>query len=227
MRWISFPFLRKNINDLNGVNILSEVSLKQLREKATIVIIDDEDFPLQSSLEALGYKFTNKTGNADDTNINDYIRYDMILCDISGVAHQIDPQYEGAFLASEIKKAYPEKIVISYTANGYRPDVYSFQRILDGIVFKGQGIDEWTGLLDEKIKMLVDPKAQWKRYRDRLLDEDVDINLVASMESDYVKAVLRGDFTSFNKLYKDNRRLQKAIASMMGSLMVRILMSKI
>lgn len=223
MHLINFPFLYKTIEQLNGFNILSEISPQKLRENVSIVIIDDDVFLLEPALEKLGFRFTNKSGTSDDTNINDYVRYDLILCDIAGVATTLNSKYQGAFLAREIKKAYPEKIVISYTANSYEPSVYEYQSELDGIVPKGLGVEEWTSLLDEKIRLLVDPKEQWARYRDRLLQEHVDIRLVAKMESDYVKAVLNRSFTSFREIYEREQCFKQMVGRLMSSLMFRVL----
>ena len=222
-----FSFFYKTIEQLNGVNILYDISQQKLRENVSIVIIDDDVFPLQGVLEKLGFRFTKKNGTSEDININDYLRYDLILCDIAGIATALNSKYQGAFLAHQIKKAFPEKIVISYTSNSYNPDVYRYQSSLDGIVSKSVGIEEWTSILDEKIRILVDPKEQWIRYRDRLLQEGVDIRLIARMESDYVKAVLNRDFTSFKKIYEKQIFLKQMIARLASSLMVKILSHKI
>ena len=104
-------YLRYNANDLNGINLLNGINEKDLRKNISILVIDDSDFPLQEPLETIGFKFTKKSGNEESFCINDYAEYDIILCDISGVGMKLNSKFQGAFLANEIKKAYPNKMV--------------------------------------------------------------------------------------------------------------------
>lgn len=227
MKFGNFYYLSHNANDLNGLNILEGVDEKILREMTSILIIDDKDFPLERPLEALGFKFRNKNGNEENFCINDYAEYDIVLCDISGVGTRLSSKYEGAFLANEIKKAYPSKMVISYTANNFSPDYYQYQSSLDGIIPKGHSIEDWVALLDDKIRKLADIKYQWIIARNKLLQENVDIGIVANLEHLFVKSVINKDFDSLKKIHNHSIQLEKTLRNLLETLAVRIIVGKI
>ena len=216
-------YLRYNANDLNGINLLNGINEKDLRKNISILVIDDSDFPLQEPLETIGFKFTKKSGNEESFCINDYAEYDIILCDISGVGMKLNSKFQGAFLANEIKKAYPNKMVVLYTANTLGPEYYQYQSSLDGIIPKGHSIDDWVALLDDKIKKLADIRYQWITTRDRMLDKNIDIGIVAHLEHLFVKAVLNKNLESLQKLHAKSIQFENILKNLLTTLAVRLI----
>lgn len=227
MRFRDFFYLRYSANDLNGLNTLEGIDEKKLRENTSILIIDNEDFPLEEALSSLGFRLKKKNGNEENFCINDYAEYDIVLCDISGVGQHLSSKYEGAFLANEIKKAYPNKIVISYTSTSYSPQYYQFQQFLDGIIPKGNSIEDWVALLDDRIKKLADIKYQWVITRNKLLQENVNIGIVANLEHLFVKSVINKDFQSLKRIYDNSIQLEKTLSGLLKTLAVKIILGNI
>ena len=147
----------------------------------------------------------------------------IVLCDISGVGQCLNSKYEGAFLANEIKKAYPNKIVISYTSTSYSPNHYQFQQLLDGIFPKGSSIEDWVSLLDDKIKKLADIKYQWVTTRNKLLQENINIGIVADLEHIFVKSVINKDFQSLKKIHNNSIQFEKTLSGLLQTLAVKII----
>lgn len=211
---------RYQISDLASDFILKNISLEKLRKEAQILVIDDDEFVYLDTLNSHGYNMHYKQ---DINDLKDLVAYDIVLCDIKGVAKFLQSKYEGAYLVQQIKKLYPNKIVVAYTAHEYSPDFQTYLSYADDIMPKGASIEDWTAKIDRIIKNMVDPKAQWEITRDALLKANVPTMEVAKIESSYVKAIKQGNFTSLENLKKDNRYDLRALASLLTSFIIKVI----
>ena len=191
----------KQVSDLNGESIMNDKSLSQLKKATEILIVDDDAFTYLDALKKHEYNIEYKS---DLESLKDVEAYDIILCDIRGVGKFLQSDYEGAYLAKQIKEKYPNKIVISYTANDYDPKFQEYLNYSDSIIAKGTSLEDWSALLDAKIKECVDPVKQWENLRNMLLKEGVSTIKVAQIESKYVGAVKNKNFESIKKMYEKN-----------------------
>lgn len=185
------------IKDIVVSEIAKQQRINDLRKKTDILIIDDEDFAPQEFLENNNYRFTNKS---DIDNIRDVSGYPIILCDIRGIGKKISNAYEGAFVIQEIKKNYPEKIVLAYTASQYDPSYNSYIQKADDVLQKSLSTESWLENLDKYLYMISDPIFQWKKFRNQLLEKDVSLITVARYEDIFVKSYKKGDFKDFKNL---------------------------
>src|SRR6266567_4331143 len=90
-------------------------STKTARERRSLVsicVIDDNPFEPRRNLENVGYKITYL---GDVNTIDVTTPHHIVLCDLQGVALELDNKKQGAFLIREIKTNYPEKYVVAYT----------------------------------------------------------------------------------------------------------------
>ena len=197
MCWIHF--ISRQISELNGESILKEVSLAQLKKATEILVIDDNEF---TYLEALKKSEFNIDYRSDIQSLKDVAEYDIVLCDIRGVGKFLESQYDGAYLVKQLKKKYPNKTIISYTADDYNPRYEEFLKYADAIVPKGTVLEDWDALLTGLLKDLADPVKQWAKTRQALLEAGVSTVAVAKHEARYVKAVKDGTFDSIKKLYE-------------------------
>mgnify|MGYP002318330657 FL=1 len=133
------------IKDIVVSEIAKQQRINDLRKKTDILIIDDEDFAPQEFLENNNYRFTNKS---DIDNIRDVSEYPIILCDIRGIGKKISNAYEGAFVIQEIKKNYPEKIVLAYTASQYDPSYNSYIQKADDVLQKSLSTESWLDRIE-------------------------------------------------------------------------------
>ena len=148
MRLPKIAITQYTINDIVVSELSKQERINDLRKKTDILIIDDEIFAPQEYLENNNYRFTNKN---DIDNIKDVSEYPIILCDIRGIGKKISAIYEGAFVINEIKKNYPEKIVLAYTASQYDPSYNVFIQKADDILSKSLSTESWLEVLDKYI----------------------------------------------------------------------------
>ena len=68
------------------VNMLDKKSVK-------IVFVDDEGYDIDT-IKSLGYKDIDKMFKFND--LSDFFKYDIIFCDVNGIAKNLDPVFQGA-----------------------------------------------------------------------------------------------------------------------------------
>ena len=151
---------KQKVNDLYTIEDLEKARDKiksvSIREKKNfrIVIIDDEGFD-DEVLKSLGYLDIDIKEKYE--KISDYENYDIIFCDINGIARDLDPTYQGAALAKLIKKTYPSKIVIIFSSKDQSLDFYKFSNDVDDIIPKNLKNAEIAEIIDKYIEVFNDP----------------------------------------------------------------------
>lgn len=190
----------KKINDLytiedleNSRNKIKVISIKD-KKNVKIVIIDDEGFD-DSVLKSLGYLDIDI--KIKYNKLSDYEGYDIIFCDINGVAKELDPVYQGAALAKLIKKTYPSKIVIIFSSKDQNLSFHKFSDHVDGIIPKNLKNSEIAEIIDNYIEILNDPIERWKNFRKRLLEQGTSAKNIALLEDCYVRGILKHEDTIF------------------------------
>lgn len=214
-----FYLKRYEIADLNGELLLKEVRISDLKKKTEILVIDDDSFTYLETLKRCEYRIDYR---ADIQSLNDVAEYDIILCDVRGVGKFLDSDFQGAFLVKQIREKYPNKIIIAYTASNYDPKFSEFLAFADETVVKGTSLEDWDGLLKEKLHELVDPVKQWQKTRSALLQSGVSIGMVAKYESDFVKAVKKDKYESLKTIYEKSKTQGKEIFISLLKLIIRI-----
>jgi CheY-like chemotaxis protein len=161
------------------------------RAAVRIAVIDDEAFAPQNNLQNYGYKITPV---GDLKSVNEVEAYDMILCDIVGVGRNFDSVAQGASLIAEIKKNYPEKVVVAYTGGALteRSSRMAADRA-DAMIKKDADIEEWINQLDKLSADAVDPHVIWNKIRSRFVELDVDSKQILLLEDAYVGSIKARD----------------------------------
>lgn len=212
----------RSISDLNGDVKLKKIPFSELKKRIEILIIDDEEFPYLDTLKKHEYNITQKT---DISDLRDVEAYKIILCDIRGVGKFLASEFGGAYLIKQLKEKYPEKTIIAYTASNYDAKFQQFLNYANDTVSKGDfALEDWTSLLDRLLNELSDPQIMWEKARKALTEARVSTLDIAKYESDYVKAIEKGKFESFQKLYENKSdrgseimlALAKALPTILG-----------
>lgn len=192
MKGLALKLFKSNAVLANYMRNTAHLQTVQARRSAVkVAVIDDEAFAPQTNLQSYGYKITPI---GDVKNLSEVAGFHMVLCDIMGVGKHFDMALQGASLILEIKKNFPEKVVIAYTGavlNDRAARVAS-QRA-DAIIKKGLDIEDWIAKLDEFGASAVDPHVIWNKVRSRLVELDVDSRSILLLEDAYVRSVLKGD----------------------------------
>lgn len=209
MKMPQFAIVTYNINDIKISDTVRNERIQDLRKRTDVLVIDDEVFEPKTFLEQNNYRFTQKN---DIDNIKDVSEYAIVLCDIRGVGHSFSDTYEGAFIIKEIKKNYPEKIVIAYTASQYDPSYNLYLQHADDVLQKSLPLEEWLDVLDKYIFKIADPVVQWKLLRNRLISKDVPLIDITKLENMFVKSYLKDEFNGFEKLAKGMDKEVSSIA---------------
>ena len=135
----------KNVNVLNTADYQFS---KPKRSDVPIVIIDDQDVPY---IEDLRYNGFNVMHIKDIDQIDSIKGFEIIICDIRGIGKKFKSNFEGAHIISEIRRVYPFKIIIGYTAYTFDPTYNKYLSLADDVFKKDIDIDEWITHLDSII----------------------------------------------------------------------------
>jgi len=174
----------KQISDLK---VIARPPIGTLRPRVSIVVIDDKGFVYLNVLRNHGFIITELT---DITDVKAVQTYPIVVCDIRGVGKAFGSDFEGAHVLAEIKKHYPNKILIVYTGQLFDASFNQYFALCDASVTKDAESQQWVEVLDNAIATFLDPIAQWKKLRSYLIDLDVPTMRLAELEDHYVSAVL-------------------------------------
>jgi hypothetical protein len=180
------------LSQLKEINPLENHS----RASVPILCIDDEGLEYEEIIRNHGF---NIRVFKDIEDIKAVKEYPIVICDIQGVGKSFGSKYEGAHIIQEIKKHYPEKIVIAHTGQKHDARYNKFFEMSDFTLPKDIDSDEWIDNLDNTIKKVVDPIEQWKRMRDYLYKNDVTTKQVYLLEMEYIDSILSKDKSKFAK----------------------------
>ena len=181
-----FNFLKKKkIYKLSEIKVLN-TSIKKLKKEIKIAVIDDQDFPPTNNLRNLGF---NIIPFKDISTLEQVKEYPVIICDIKGIGKEFGGKYEGAFVISELRKSYPDKYIISYSTSSYDLDISSFIQKSDVIASKGATIEEWSSILEKAIKDTSNASIRWKKTRESLLNNDIELSDLLDLEQKYILSI--------------------------------------
>ena len=203
----------KSINDL--IDIKMESNLEYDRKMIKILVIDDEGFLQKEALKKLGYKDIQV--KFEHTLMEDYSAYDIIFCDINGVATDIDPYFQGAALAKKIKEIYPDKFVVIFSAMDQSLDFYPYYSSVDDTIIKNLTGAQLSDKLNEYIKIVNHPKYKWESIKKMLESNGISTYNISMFETYYVSSILDGkDYTNEVEKYcqnnmKENKKIMEKI----------------
>lgn len=94
----------------------SDVSIQELMRYTFILFIDDETFNVVDILKQQGWKQTKLIRDVKSLNDERIIQSHIIFVDVNGVGGTLFPEKQGIGLASALKKRYPDKKIVIYSA---------------------------------------------------------------------------------------------------------------
>lgn len=180
--------LKKNQNKIHYISQKDKKNVK-------ILFLDDEGYDIEL-LKNLGYLDVHKMYKF--TEMDDFEKYDIIFCDINGIAKEIDETFQGAALAKMIKETYPEKIIIIFSAKQQYLTFNNFSNYVDDVIYKNISISELTEKINHYIDILINPINFWENMRKQLIVQNISPKQISKLEHYYVKSILE------NKNYSDD-----------------------
>lgn len=175
------------IDDLkNAKNSIRNITMKD-KKNVKILFLDDEGFDT-GILKRLGYLDVDKM--YEYNKMDDFEKYDIIFCDINGIAKEINEVFQGAALAKLIKQTYPNKIVIIFSAKQQYLLFNDFNDYVDDVIYKNIPISDLTDKIDHYINLLINPIDFWENMKKLLIKSDINTKEISKMEHYYVKSIL-------------------------------------
>lgn len=164
------------------------------RSLVPIVCIDDQGMQYDQILINHGFNLKVLTDITDIRAVSDY---PVVICDIKGIGKSFGSKFEGGHIIEEIHTNYPEKILISFSGNQFDARYNKFFKLCDYVLTKDIDSDQWVSVLDETIKKVTTPIAQWKRMRAFLYEKNVSTRKVFELEQEFITAIITKDKNKF------------------------------
>jgi CheY-like chemotaxis protein len=162
--------------------------IRDRRQAVRIAVVDDHPFAPQANLNAYNY---NITQIGDVRSVDQVKGYDLVLCDIIGVGLSFSQTLQGASLMAEIKRVYPEKLVIAYTGATLNQSATKEAKLVaDALIKKDIDIKEWVDKLDNYINLVLNPQTAWSRVRADLVSRGVGTKDILLLEDAFVGSML-------------------------------------
>jgi DNA-binding NarL/FixJ family response regulator len=161
-----------------------------LRKKVSIVAIDDQNFTPEKNLINSGFSIEVR---ADIQRIPEVEPFAIVLCDVNGVGTNLSTETQGAYVIEEVKKAYPHKIVVAFSAGSKASKIVNSAKMhADADIRKDASIEEWRDLLDGIIRECSNPITVWRKERIRLLSEGIELQELLGIEQALIKSLGKG-----------------------------------
>lgn len=105
-----------NINIPDEHKIKNVVTGKHSKENVQILFIDDQEFKTVENLISAGWHNTKTIKDVTNMDCADVKNANIIFVDINGVGGLLFPKDQGLGLAEALKRKYPEKYIVLYSA---------------------------------------------------------------------------------------------------------------
>jgi hypothetical protein len=211
----------RSIHDLNTASY--QLS-KPRRIDIPIIMIDDEEVP---HLEEIRHHGFNLSHFKEIEQIDSLSAFEIVLCDIRGIGKKFQSKYEGAHVISEIRRVYPFKIIIAYSAYTFDPSYNKFFRLADDILKKDLGIDEWVERLDGAIELAINPVLKWEKIKLYLQSQKIGSIDLVKLEDEYVrlfeKKIKIGSFPSKKVKNNLNEEAKQVLQSFLTSMIFKLI----
>ena len=175
------------IDDLKDRNIKLGSITRKDKKNVKVLFVDDEGYDTEL-LKNLGYLDVQKLYKYD--KMDDFEKYDIIFCDINGIAKDLDPVYQGAALAKLIKQTYPEKIVVIFSAKEQFLTFNKYYDFVDDVIFKNLPPAELASKIDQYINKMINPIDFWNNIKNQLLKQGIRVKDISRLEHYYVKSII-------------------------------------
>lgn len=145
--------------------------LEQLKLKARIALVDDDEITHVKRLQKDGY---NIVDFSDITEIDDFIRrrYHVVILDIQGVGKNLSETSGGWGILKYLKTECPHLVVIMFTGADWSVTKYKhLVDLADDFIGKDLEFLDFKSKLDAGIRKAFSPKFHFEIERKRLMQE--------------------------------------------------------
>jgi DNA-binding NtrC family response regulator len=164
-------FSQKKKPDFNPVKELTPEELDEIKFKARVAVVDDEEITHVRRLQNDGY---NIAPLDDIKNIDDFLRkkYHVLILDIQGVGQHISPKSEGWGILKYLKAANPNLVIIMFTGAEWSITKYKDEAdIADDFIGKDLEFLDFKAKLDNGIRKAFSPAYHFEIEKYKMLKE--------------------------------------------------------
>lgn len=127
-----------------------EKSLQEYKNETKILFIDDDTkFKVAKILSKSGWVHTKLIKDAETLEIQDIIEADILFIDVQGVGIAMGFNDEGLGLALAVKKKYPQKKIIVYSAETHGNRFHEALRKADNFLAKNADPYEFQQIVED------------------------------------------------------------------------------
>jgi len=177
------------IHDLEKIKSKLDTIDLNNKKLIKILIIDDSGFDSEP-LKSLGYKDVDVFTEFNNMALIE--PYDVIFCDINDVAKKMFPIGQGAELASVIKKDYPEKYVVIFSAQSHKNSFFKYYELVDNVIDKTSDYSVFCDEINKYLAIKNNPIMYWENIEKRMLKERINKVEISKMEHYFVLSLLDG-----------------------------------
>lgn len=127
--------------------------LTSKKDKIKILFIDDEKFMMVDILKEAGWINTKRIKDVNNLELPIILESHIIFVDINGIAKNLFSD-QGIGLAGELKKKYPDKVIIIYSAESNGDRFHKTLRLVDECISKNAEPYEFIGIVEDAAKII-------------------------------------------------------------------------
>lgn len=140
-------------DDKKKSQTLTSDGITSMKDKIKILFIDDEKFMMVDILKEAGWINTKRVKDVTNLELPIILESHIIFVDINGIAKNLFKD-QGIGLAGELKKKYPEKVIIIYSAESNGDRFHKTLRVVDECISKNAEPYEFIGLVEDAAKKI-------------------------------------------------------------------------
>lgn len=201
-----FDFIRRWFKKEKLDNIRITTDLDEIRKRARILFIDDEEVPQIKVLKKEGFAIDQWKDIKNLKNIEEG-NYDIIFLDIGGVGEGYSR--EGAIgILKDLKKSNPSVVLIAFSGQKFAIEKTKFFQLADDVLNKDARAVEIKSRIEDFLKEKFSVTFYWSRIKELLLNNyGIDSSKIEKAERELYKSILVKDPQPFatwvKKTFKD------------------------
>ena len=127
------------------------VNSKFSKENIQILFIDDQEFKTVENLITAGWQNTKTINDVTNMDCIDVKNANIIFVDINGVGGVLFPKDQGLGLAEALKRKYPEKYIVLYSAQEKGDRFHRALKVVDTTLSKNAEPYEFINIIENFI----------------------------------------------------------------------------
>ncbi len=181
------------------------VSLDEIRQRARILVVDDQAFPYETLFERDGYTI-KKWDDIDNLRDLEEGNFDLILLDLQGVGRS-ESSEEGLGVLKHIRTAQPAQIIIAYSNADWPLKHQPFFQMADATLQKTADYVDFKRTVDELLQQRFALGFYLKRVSNELRDHLAEVPKLDRLASDALVSHDPSRITKYLRKHIDDPKL--------------------